>query len=370
MDINLMSFSRSLISFTRLLAVSALIVCLPFRSHALLPESPLPSRTNQATVLPGALKSQAGPAPQAPTAQQIRITSDLKKSNITVQWDSQFNSPTCLQGDSLEEKPGTGQSRTTAVAKDNYAQRSIAIIQNYADLYGIRDPATELQPAGPEERDDLGFRHQRLAQVYRGVPVVGADLKVHFNAENKAYQVTGRLIPDLSLNTTPTIGPDQALAAALENYKKKGFADPEISEKPKLVIYALKAPARLAYQLRITSSSEATPKDYIYWIDSQANEIIDGLNQVCHFKTAVSGNLLLGEGGGFRSLDGWFEYGLYYLYDPIRCFDVGVGMEAAFTTMPVKINPFGTQAQETDTNFRSHLIWERLWIISNYLIID
>ena len=297
-------------------------------SHAFRAEEPQPSSQSNRM---GIQKAPLSPTPSIkPSLAQTDAAEKLSQAGITVQWDSQFNSPTTLEGDALEEKPGTGQARMAAVATGNYAQRSIAIIQNYAGLYGIQDPATELQPAGPEEADTLGFRHQRLAQVYRGVPVVGADLKVHFNAEGKAYQVTGRLIPGLNLDTTPALTPDQALNTAAKDFGSRGFGDAGVDQEPRLVIFALDPPPRLAYELVI---SDVPNRSYKYWIDAKTGSVIKALNMVCSLQTeaqmdtsitssllagtsaTLTGNVLTREGGNNVSLNGLLNGNYYYMQD-------------------------------------------------------
>ena len=280
-------------------------------SLAIRPEEPLPSSTNktlttQSTPLAPAL-------PIKPTAKQTLVAEDLNKSGIEVIWDSKINSPFSVSGKDLEAAtlPGSAQ-RKARLANASVPERAVTIMQNFASLYGIQNPANAIEPSGSEEKDELGFRHQRLIQTYQGIPVVGADLKVHFNEEGKAYQISGRAIPDINLDTNPTLTAEQAIAIAEKDFLAKGFSKPDVIKQPQLVIYSLKPPTTLTYQL---SLSDSLDRIYQYWIDAQTGKIIDNFNRTCHIKASLGGYLLAGEGGGFKNFTGWYENYLYFMYD-------------------------------------------------------
>jgi len=53
-----------------------------------------------------------------------------------------------------------------------------------------------------------------LAQVHRGVPVIGGRAVVKFDREGHATRINATVHPDLRVPTTPAVGPDAATAAA------------------------------------------------------------------------------------------------------------------------------------------------------------
>ena len=261
-------------------------------------------------------------SPISPTQQQIAATDELRKLNVSVDWDSRVNSPTSVRGKGLGVKPLSGQSVAASVFVGTYGQRAIAVLQNLAPLYGIQSASSELQANGSEKTDELGFRHQRLSQVFRGVPVVGADLKVHFNREGVPYEVSGRFIPGITLDPKPSINANQAIASAVADFvNKRGFPQAKTIEQPQLVIYAMSHPPQLAYQLAISDSPAHT---YRYWVDAKTGTVIDAINQVCSISppsskgkaATIRGTILAGEGGRVLSLGGWSENQVYYMYDP------------------------------------------------------
>ncbi len=75
---------------------------------------------------------------------------------------------------------------------------------------------SELRPVRAAESDALGFRHQRYAQVYQGVPVEFAAVTTH-ERDGRIESVSGDAKPlaDGALNVQPTLPADRALASAL-----------------------------------------------------------------------------------------------------------------------------------------------------------
>jgi thermolysin len=262
------------------------------------------------------------PSPVSPTQQQVAATDELRKLNISVEWDSRVNSPTSVRGKGLGVKPLSGQSVAASVFVGTYGQRAIAVLQNLAPLYGIQSASSELQANGPEKTDELGFRHQRLSQVFRGVPVVGADIKVHFDKEGAPYEVSGRFIPGITLDPKPLINANQAIASAVADFvNQRGFPQAKTIEQPQLVIYAMSHPPQLAYQLVISDGGTRT---YRYWVDAKMGAVINAISEVCSIvkpsskgkAATIKGSILAGEGGRVLSLAGWSENQVYYMYDP------------------------------------------------------
>jgi hypothetical protein len=90
-------------------------------------------------------------SPISPTQQQIAATDELRKLNVSVDWDSRVNSPTSVRGKGLGVKPLSGQSVAASVFVGTYGQRAIAVLQNLAPLYGIQNASSELQANGSEK---------------------------------------------------------------------------------------------------------------------------------------------------------------------------------------------------------------------------
>ena len=82
--------------------------------------------------------------------------------------------------------------------------------------YRLRDASAEFKTLKPEA-DELGFHHVRMNQMYQGIRVVGGQLIVHFNKSGQAYQVNGRYIPGIEIETKAVIDANAAIAAAQQD---------------------------------------------------------------------------------------------------------------------------------------------------------
>jgi len=261
------------------------------------------------------------------TPGQIAAADELRQNGFSIDWDNEVNSPTMIRGKGVGIKPVGGQSKAAPVFSGTTGQRAVAVLQNLGPLYGIQDASSQLRPKGSEKTDELGFRHQRLTQLYRGLRVEGAELQVHFDKDNYPYQISGRFIRNIDLDPTPIITPEQAWAAATADFAAQGFVAGASKQRPELVVYALSGSPRLAFEMVV----QDTPAHaFRYWVDAKTGAILKGMNLVCsalpptkNGKSAtIKGKNLRGEGGKTISIGGWSENQGFYLYDPANFYFV------------------------------------------------
>ena len=101
--------------------------------------------------------------------------------------------------------PRSRQRTPAAKAGDYFAE--------FGAVFGIRN-ASQLVLTS-RSKDALGATHLTYEQVYRGVPVFGATLKVHLDARNRLTAVNGVFVPDVDLSTAPTLSAAQAARRAI-----------------------------------------------------------------------------------------------------------------------------------------------------------
>lgn len=246
----------------------------------------------------------------------------LEAQGIEVGWDEKTDTPFSLRGKGLGTRALGGRSGRNVFA-GTYADRALAVMENLAPAFGIRSAAQELKASGPEQLDDLGFRHQRLDQQYQGIPVVGGDLKVHFDAEGIPYEVSGRFVPGIQLGTKPQISALESEASAKEAFsaEARSLAGLRVHETAALVVLAVEQAPVLAYQVGVSSTPDQA---YRFWVDARSGEVIRKVSQVCGIQapsnrgTSVQlrGMRLPAEGGAYVIFPGWRENGVYYMNDP------------------------------------------------------
>lgn len=317
---------------------------------------------------------------QLPDARQLQAVEALKQERpeASINWDPSVGTPSQIGAKMLGAQSLSADKsvRSKAVNQGSYAQRAIAVMDNLAPLFRIKDAASDFQAPKADETDNLGFRHQRLEQVYRGRPVVGGNITVHFDSAGAPYRVDGRYIPDVSVATEPGITAQAATDVARNDFAARGFSSPAVRvlEQPELVIYARGTGPVLAYQLVL----QDTPANaWRYWVNAANGEIVASENRVCHIApptsaggiaAPLSGNVLAGEGGGIKSFGGWSENSVYYMYSPTNFYFVynnaGTTADApsspAFTADRISVSGVSPAAVYTDANtyaYRSNSLW-------------
>ncbi|WP_159431045.1 M4 family metallopeptidase [Fontimonas thermophila] len=116
-------------------------------------------------------------------------------------------------------------------------ERALGFLSLYGALVGATDPAAQLR-AGRISHDRRGGTHVHLDQIHRGLPVFGARLVVHMNA-NGITGISGVFIDDLdTLSTTPALSVrmlrERALAAVRKQHPRTGAFE---FERTRLMIY-------------------------------------------------------------------------------------------------------------------------------------
>lgn len=246
----------------------------------------------------------------------------LKKDGVEVGWDEATESPFLLRAKGLGTKALDGTTGRN-VFEGSYGDRALAVMENLAPVFGIRNATAELTPSGQEQLDDLGFRHQRLAQRYEGIPVVGGDLKVHFDAQGIPYEISGRFVPGIEMDIHPAISAGASEESAKEAFSAgaRSLEGLRVHEAAALVVLAVEQAPVLAYQVGVSSTPDQA---YLFWVDARSGEVIRRVSQVCSIqapsnrgtKVTLRGMRLPNEGGAYVSFPGWRENGVYYMNDP------------------------------------------------------
>lgn len=109
---------------------------------------------------------------------------------------------------SPEADLAAGTSETSLPAR----RRFEAFLARHGELFGV-DASTVLDRVA-ETTDELGFRHLRLAQFHRGVPVFGGGLAAHFDRAGRLAAVHGTVLGALELEVVPRIDAGRAIERA------------------------------------------------------------------------------------------------------------------------------------------------------------
>ncbi len=209
----------------------------------------------------------------------------------SIRWDKDTGAPVFLTG-----------SITPPAGESPFAE-AVAFLGVNKDIFQMTDPVSELV-AGRQSVDEIGMAHVQMAQVYKGVPVFGAGMAVHFSADNKIQTVNGHYIPGIAVSTDPDISVDAAVSTALSDYSAPAAASS--FEPPLLVIYS-QGGTQSILAWKITLANEDPPARMVYFVDAHNGAIAahyDALEAAKNRRTYTAGNgtsipgtLLITEGG-------------------------------------------------------------------------
>ena len=250
------------------------------------PSSGLAERLN-AVVIPQP-KDKAGHRTLLKTgaAQQM-----LAPSGLRVVRDSSTGLPIFIERKysgtaSQASKPG---ARLSATAAASVAFQFIGQVGSLLQL----DKPEENFTVSRTETDDLGQMHVRLAQTYRGVPVLNSELVAHLT-DGEVTLLNGRYQPiTAGLSTTPKLAIAEASTQAFNDVKKtskvRSFGDNILrmnSSEGELCLFpTADGGAKLAYALTIRPNML---ERWEYVIDAQTGEVLDKYNHTCSFLGPVT----------------------------------------------------------------------------------
>lgn len=191
---------------------------------------------------------------------------------IEFTWNPATNTPSFVRG----QIPLSTLYLPAQASNENLA---IAFLNTYADVFGIQDATKELLIT-KQELDDLGIEHITFSQVYQGVNVYNANVKIHLLVENnEIVAVSSGFIPNVSLSSVnPQINSEQALAIT-----QKALPNGKSVANPQLTIYpgsgsAPGTSAKLVWMIEM--SDDTIPARNTYVVDAMAGGVLDVLNRL------------------------------------------------------------------------------------------
>lgn len=162
-----------------------------------------------------------------------------------------------LKGDALAEHLTQQTDYRDKLSNGDYAGMAQLFLRSYRDVFGVIDPGSEFVFQN-EQQDDLGYTQVRFAQQFADIPVVDAELRVHFDPSRQLYLINGRYIKS---PTNTSIDPKLSLNDIKDQLGKT--EDFDSLDDGALVFYAPDShTVKLAYQL-ISNAGTLTESEYL-----------------------------------------------------------------------------------------------------------
>ncbi|MGL1935951.1 MAG: M4 family metallopeptidase [Fibrobacterales bacterium] len=167
------------------------------------------------------------------------------------------------------------------------------------------------------KKDKRGNTHIRLQQRFKNIPVIGGDIIVHINSENKVYAVSGGVAKNLDLE----VNLFKILMSA--NGPQVGSFSNETMhmESEELTVFD----GVVAWQRTFSDTTTAVEGRWKVYVDAFTGEELFIENQIIHAAPSggqthtVQGTMLPDEAGQRVSIEGWIDvYTNYYLYNALN----------------------------------------------------
>lgn len=212
-----------------------------------------------------------------------------------------------------DAKLATVQNRSASRASTDAAKQAAAMqfLKDYSALFGISNVTEELAAAGVT-KDAHGGTHVSYKQVYRGLPVLGGELKAHFDAADNLVATNGTFIPNITVSPTPSRSAGEATGIALKRvYADLGRTAP-VSTKSKLLVYreglaqGVPGATRLAWEIVATNGVDV--REFIY-VDAHTGQVIDKISGIHDAKNrrAFNANNTTAPGPNYPNNPFWVE---------------------------------------------------------------
>jgi Zn-dependent metalloprotease len=175
-------------------------------------------------------------------------------------------------------------------AKPTPEEAARGFLSTYGTLFGLVDQARELSVMHTKSGEQ-GRSFVRFQQVYSSIPVLGGELIVQSNSSNDIVSANGKVLPDVSVDTTPVISADvaieKALALVLKYYGRNHHLDKTSLQvsKPELWIYN---PMILGVNQNLTHlvwrmevfPTELLPIKELVLVDAHLGKVVLHFNQI------------------------------------------------------------------------------------------
>ncbi len=183
------------------------------------------------------------------------------------------------------------------------------ILAEHETALGMPNVVEQIEPTGVST-DELGMTHVRFQQVYRGVPVFGAQVTVHVAADGQTINaIAGHYVPNLALAVTPKLNADAALAVARSvDTQATPWGAPELRVYSPVIDPAV-SQASLVWMVRLFHDLDQSrgPARQLYVIEARTGAILTSYNELdtarnrqvytANHSQSLPGTLVRSEGG-------------------------------------------------------------------------
>ena len=180
-------------------------------------------------------------------------------------------------------KPAPGQAIAVVPAPGKARPQPIDFFTAHGHHFGITNAQKQLVRKRAST-DTLNQTHTTFEQVHQGVPVFGAEIIVHTDANNNVRVVNGTGIPAIKVNPVPSINANDADDIALQHVRlqvRRGVqlavADRTLYVFRTNLARGIPGANHLAYEVEVTDG--VSVREFVY-VDAHAGDVLDQITGI------------------------------------------------------------------------------------------
>ncbi len=135
-----------------------------------------------------------------------------------------------------------------------------------------------------QSKDMLGMTHLSYKQQYNGIEVFGAAIKAHFNQDGSLGSVNGKTIPNITIDTSPTVASSNAEQKAMQYVSAEKSGKNLSTKESNLVVYnqqfiqqGTPGENKLAWNVEVTNGGDVL--EYVF-VDAKNGKVIDTITGI------------------------------------------------------------------------------------------
>ncbi len=172
------------------------------------------------------------------------------------------------------------------------AEKAELFLLRHGEAFGIDAPAVELEQIR-ERTDRLGYSHVVFDQVYRGIPVFGGRMGLHFDASGELIAANASVLPAVAVGrVTPDLPSDLAREQMRRLVAKQQNADPATLTTPVAelvifddgIIWGRLGQRHLAWKIDVTDGEAIL--EHLF-VDARNGRVLEQISGIEHIQRMI-----------------------------------------------------------------------------------
>ncbi|MCX7747634.1 MAG: M4 family metallopeptidase [Clostridia bacterium] len=293
---------------------------------ALIPNALAAAQNDEQTRLKTKISASKAVRSQA----SLRGANESATGSIFIEWDANKDIPRFVSGDLGNDKVSN-------------AEEAVRFLNDNKDVFNMSHGAFVLKSVFEDKVTNT--KHYKTQITVNGIPVYGAEIVLHTNANNQVYAINGQAEPAIEdkeyMEGVKLTAQEAIKKAESEIGIPAGFESYTAEPKTNLWLYQTNQGWKVVFEA-VLQFIEPYPANWSIFVDASSGEIVDKFNQVtCETGTGV------GTLGDSKTINITNQSGKYVLIDTTKTARIETYNGNYGTSLP------GTIYSDTDTNFNA-----------------